>query len=239
MSLNFQPNYCSDQMAVLKNLSFLTEERFQRGYNRACVAGGFDWGIHWRFHTCLWAAQNGLSLDGDFVECGVAKGFYSSGIMKALNWNETGRKFFLFDTFEGVLEELCTEEEKIQMLKDWGGVDAHNQKLAMYYADSYESVRENFSEWEKAILVKGPVPHTLEDIDIEKVAYLHIDMNCVVPEMEAIEFFWPKLSEGACVVLDDYAFYGYDLQHRAWDDWALKNNRSILSIPTGQGLILK
>ena len=61
--LNFQPNYSGDQMAVLKNTTFLADPSFQRGYNRACRAGGGDWGIHWRFHTCLWAARNAMSLE--------------------------------------------------------------------------------------------------------------------------------------------------------------------------------
>lgn len=237
--LNFQPNYSGDQMAVLKNTTFLADPSFQRGYNRACRAGGGDWGIHWRFHTCLWAAKNAMSLEGDFVECGVGKGFNSSGIMEALNWNSLDRQFYLFDTFSGVVEELCTEAEKAQMLNEWGGVDAHNRGLATYYAESFESVQRNFSEWKNVNFVRGAIPATLRDVSIDKVAYLHIDMNCVMPEMEAIEFFWPRLSTGACVVLDDYAYFGYHLQLAAWNDWGARNGSPILTLPTGQGLIVK
>ena len=237
--VDFNANYTSDQMAVLKNLSFLDDAIFQRGYQRACEAGGGDWGIHWRFHTCLWAARNALRLDGDFVECGVGKGFNSSGIMAALNWSAVGRNFFLFDTFTGVVEELCTEDEKVQMLNEWGGVEAHNRGLSLYYAESFESVKRNFAEWTNVNLVQGAIPQTLNSVAIERVAYLHIDMNCVVPEIEAIEFFWPRLSTGACVVLDDYAYFGYHLQNAAWNDWARKNDLAILTLPTGQGLFIK
>lgn len=238
-TLNFTPNYYSDQMAVLKNTSFLDNPIFRRGYERACKAGGGDWGIHWRFHTCLWAASNALRLEGDFVECGVGKGFNSSGIMEALNWNDLNREFYLFDTFTGVVEDLCTEAEKDQMSREWGGVEAHNKGLSLYYADSFENVRRNFSEWSRVNFVQGAIPQTLESVNISKIAYLHIDMNCVVPEIEAIEFFWPKLSTGACVVLDDYAYSGYHLQNKAWNEWGDQNSVPILTLPTGQGLFIK
>ncbi len=39
------------------------------------------------------------------------------------------------------------------------------------------------------VIVKGSVPKTLPQVDIRKVAYLHIDMNCVLPEVEALKFF--------------------------------------------------
>lgn len=238
-TINFQPNYYSDQMAVLKNTSFLADDDFRRGYERACKSGGGDWGIHWRFHTCLWAAKNALTIEGDFVECGVGKGFNSSGVMAALNWNRLDRRFYLFDTFEGVVEELCTDAEKLQMEREWGGVEAHNRGLSLYYAESFESVKRNFSEWQNVTFVRGAIPATLNDVEISKVAYLHIDMNCVMPEMEAIDFFWPKLSRGATVVLDDYAYFGYHLQNSAWNEWGLRNGTPILTLPTGQGLFVK
>lgn len=236
---DFEVTYFYDGIAVNKNVAFLEDEEFRRAYLRGVAAVGQDWGIHWRAHTILWAAKNALALDGDFVECGVGRGFMSSMIMNALDWNSTGRNFYLFDTFSGVLGELCTEAEKAQMDAAWGGVEAHNQAHAPYYAQGYESVAANFSEWRNATLIKGSVPDTLGDVAINKVAYLHIDMNCVEPEIAAIRHFWPKLTMGACVVLDDYAFPGYELQYSAWNDWSREQGAPILTLPTGQGLILK
>jgi hypothetical protein len=236
---NFQVNYFSDQMAVMKNTGFLEDNQFKLAYSRGCKAASADWGIHWRLHTALWAAQNGLRLEGDFVECGVGRGFTSSAIMEAFDWDRTGRKFYLFDTFTGVVEGLCTDAEKNRMEAVFGGVEARNQAHAMYYAENYDKVVANFAEWRNAILVKGMVPDTLTDVETERIAYLHIDMNCVAPEIAAIEFYWPKLTAGACVVLDDYAFDGYDLQYDAWNEWARSNGVAILTLPTGQGLIIK
>ena len=44
---------------------------------------------------------------------------------------------------------------------------------------------------------------------------------------------------GALVLLDDYAYYGYFSQKLAMDQFAQEKGINILSLPTGQGLVLK
>ncbi len=62
-------------------------------------------------------------------------------------------------------------------------------------------------------------------------------MNCVIPEIAAIEHFYPKLSIGAVILLDDYGWHF--LQKKAMDKWADKMGVTILSLPTGQGMVIK
>jgi hypothetical protein len=64
-------------------------------------------------------------------------------------------------------------------------------------------------------------------------------MNIAYPERKAIEHFWPKLSTGALVVLDDYAWRGYEEQMQSMDEFARSVGVQILTLPTGQGLIVK
>jgi hypothetical protein len=236
---SFKYNYLEDGMAVHKNISFLESSVFNCGYARAVKSSGFDFGIRWRFHTCLWAAQNALNLEGDFVECGVGKGFNSSGIMEALDWDQHGRNFYLFDTFTGLEENTLSQDEKEMLTSRYGGIDAHNKTFLPYYAESYELVKENFSQWKNVTFVPGVIPDTLQEVSINAIAYLHIDLNCVMPEIESIKFFWDKLLPGAVVVLDDYAYIGYELQNAAWNEWSQLNQVPILSLPTGQGLFVK
>src|SRR5256886_194527 len=73
----------------------------------------------------------------------------------------------------------------------------------------------------------------------EKIAYLHLDMNCSAPEIAAIQFFWEPLVPGAFVLLDDYAYYGYLSQKIVMDQFAQEKGIKILSLPTGQGLLVK
>ena len=75
--------------------------------------------------------------------------------------------------------------------------------------------------------------------EIRNVAYLSIDMNCVLPEIAAAEYFWPKMSHGAIIVLDDYGHTGFDKQRLAFDKFAKEKRVPILFSPTGQGIIIK
>ena len=65
-------------------------------------------------------------------------------------------------------------------------------------------------------------------------------MNNAAAEISAIEYLWGKLVRGGIVVLDDYA-YGPEFmnQKTAWDQFASRNGFEILTLPTGQGLIVK
>lgn len=75
------------------------------------------------------------------------------------------------------------------------------------------------------------------------IAYLSIDMNCAYPEVKAMEFFWDKLVPGGTVIFDDYGFSanqsGFIEQKKALDSFADSRSVSILTLPTGQGVMIK
>ena len=64
-------------------------------------------------------------------------------------------------------------------------------------------------------------------------------MNNVTPEKAAAEHFWPLMIKGGVMLLDDYAFVGYQLTKTGMDDFAKSAGVEILSLPTGQGLLIK
>jgi len=71
------------------------------------------------------------------------------------------------------------------------------------------------------------------------VSFLHIDLNSALPEIASGEYFWEKLTKSSAILLDDYAYPGFETQKTAWDSFAREKGVKILTIPTGQGLILK
>ncbi|MEP6926845.1 MAG: TylF/MycF/NovP-related O-methyltransferase, partial [Ginsengibacter sp.] len=83
------------------------------------------------------------------------------------------------------------------------------------------------------------VPDTLVQVTSNKIAFLSIDMNCIAPEIAALNYFWDKLSKGGIIILEDYAYVTCDLQYEAHNNWAKKVGIQILTLPTGQGLIFK
>jgi hypothetical protein len=100
-------------------------------------------------------------------------------------------------------------------------------------------VRDNYREWPNVEIVQGVVPEVLPALGIDRVAFLHLDMNCAFPEAAALRHFWPLLSPGAMVLLDDYSYFGNHALKRAIDSVAQSLGIEVLSLPTGQGLILR
>jgi hypothetical protein len=228
--------YVQDGLSTVHTAQFQSDPEFRAAYNRGVQAGrGVDPQFEWRVHTALWAAQTALRVPGDFVECGVNAGFMSSAIMQRLKWNMVARRFYLIDTFAGPVLSQFSQDE---VLKKRLAI-AEDAIQAGAYVTDFERIRANFAEWPNALPVQGAVPDILPALGIEAVAFLHIDMNCALPERAALEFFWDRLSPGAVVLLDDYGYRGHECQREAIDEAARAKNARVLSLPTGQGLIIK
>jgi hypothetical protein len=228
--------YLEDGLFTIHNDHFRRSPAFREAYNRGLQASnGVDPGFEWRVHVALWAAATSLRVPGDFVECGVNAGFISSAIMRHLRWNTLDRKFYLIDTFSGpVLDQYSPEEIEQGRLRL-----AQDALAAGSYVTDLARVRANYSEWPNAVVLQGAIPEVLPGLDTGAVAFLHIDMNCAYPERAALEFFWTRLSHGAIALLDDYAYFGHDQQASAIDSTARALGVDILSLPTGQGVIIK
>jgi len=234
--INTRRHYDADGLFTVHSDHFRHDPRYQAAYQRGLEANdGVDPHFEWRAHVALWVASCALGAAGDFVECGVNKGFMSSAIMNALNWGDVARRFYLFDTFAGpVTSQFSSAEIHRGRLKV-----AEDAIAAGAYETNVDRVRANFAEWPNAVVVQGTVPDILAAADIASVAFLHLDMNCAYPESSALKYFWKRLSPGAFVLLDDYAYFGSEGQTQAIDSLALSLGLKVLSLPTGQGLIMK
>jgi hypothetical protein len=217
-----------DGLLSRHNRDFLEDPDFVRAYKRGVEASG-DLRWRWRVHIGLWAASTAARLPGDFVECGVNRGFLSTAIMEYLDWSRVGKQFWLLDTFAGIdLSQLQGDEL----------VAARKRNARLDLADA-GSVRAWFAQWPNVNVVEGPVPTTLPLVHADEIAYLHLDINSSAPEVAALEYFWDRLVSGAVVLLDDYAYRGYEAQKRAIDAVARRRDVPIASLPTGQGLLIR
>jgi SAM-dependent methyltransferase len=227
--------YDQDGLRSHHNHEFMHDPGFQQAYARGIQAVGIDYNWHWRVHVGLWAASMALKVPGDFAEFGVNRGFMSSAIMRYLDWNKTRRRFYLLDTFSGIDERYLNDDDRAI-----GVVDRNRRDIETgFYTFDIDAVRDNFSEWPQARVIAGVVPETLPQIDSHCIAFAHIDMNCAPPEVAAAEFVWPRMPPGGIILLDDYAYAGYRSQKLAMDTFARGKCISILSLPTGQGLMIR
>jgi hypothetical protein len=226
--------YDQDGLRSVHNHSFMNDPSFRKAYERGVQAAG-EYGWHWRVHIGLWAAKSASTLRGDFVECGVNRGFLASAIMEYLNWDSLGKQFYLLDTFNGVDERYLSAEDR-----KFGATDKNRHNLESgFYVQDVRSVCENFSQWKNVKIIQGAVPETLAHVTTSEIAFLHLDMNCAFPEVAALEGLWDRLAQGAFTLLDDYAYAGYGVQKAAMDKVARAKGLTIASLPTGQGLLMK
>ncbi|MBM3652504.1 MAG: class I SAM-dependent methyltransferase [Alphaproteobacteria bacterium] len=223
--------YRQDGLWTIHNADFMTEPKFASAYARA-VQAEKDHNIQWRIHILTWAATNAMKIPGDFVECGVNRGAASSAIMTYVGWNANrgARTYYLMDTFQGLVPELVNDEERAI-----GRLDMFEDA----YPECYEQTKKNFDEFDENVMIRGPIPDTLPQNKTQHIAFMHIDMNCAAPETAAMRYFWPKVQRGGIVVLDDYAYHGYQPQKDAMDALGREIGFMVASLPTGQGLIVK
>jgi hypothetical protein len=218
-----------------KTADFLDDPRFQRAHARGWNSGHrkirhID-DNRWIVHVALWAASQAARVEGDFVECGVDTGMLSLAICEWLDFNRQDRDFWLFDTFNGIPEQQMTPAER-DGIGGW-----HNRES---YEECFDLARSNFSPFPRCRLVRGTVPDTLMAFpEHRRVAYLSIDMNIVLPEIAAIEFFWDRIVPGGIVLLDDYGWSTHTAQKAAFDAFAARAGVQILSVPTGQGIMIR
>lgn len=221
--------YDTDGLTTSNNCDFIKDPRFIKAYQTAADTkpwGGFT--LQWRVYIVCWFADHVKHLEGDFVECGVNTGAYSRAIIDYINFPSLQKKFYLLDTYEGLVPQQISEKEKKV------GIDEY----LMVYKDVYQQVRDTFAPFNVEI-VKGMVPDTLPQCTAEKICYLSIDMNVVAPEIAAANYFWDKVVKGGVIILDDYGFPQHIHQKHAFDEFARQKGTSILSLPTGQGIIIK
>lgn len=221
----------SDGLITAHNCDFINDPQFHAAYAAGERTGSWKGAnVAWRAHVACWAAAQAMHHDGDFVECGVYRGGLARTVCEYVQFRQTKRTFFLLDTFRGlVAEQITSKEAKLGITPTRDG----------YYEECYDDVVETFRDFPNVKVIRGAVPGTLSQVTAQRVAYLSIDMNCVEPEIAAAAFFWDKLVSGALIVLDDYGWTEHIHQKRAFDEFAKQRGVQVLSMPTGQGLILK
>ncbi len=230
-----QVTYSNDLLYTFHNADFLKEPLFAESYQLGKNTDGGtllkNYDIQWRIHVLCWAAQHAMHLEGDFADCGVHTGIFARAIVNYVNFQNSNKKYYLLDTFSGLDAKYSTEKEleRNQLM----GYDQEDTNLL------YKQVMNTFKDFNVKV-IKGPVPETLLEVDTDKISYLSVDMNCIAPEIAALEFFWDKMVSGGIIVLDDYGYANStNDQKKAHDAFAASRKVQILTLPTCQGLIIK
>ena len=222
----FSRVYANDNLITFnRNLTFLNNDpKFLDAFTRHAQSTQ-EKSLAWRLHTLCWAAKHCLKVPGDFVECGVYRGFSFSVLTDYLDFENVKKDLYLYDTYEGIPEAYNSE----------------NRSNAVYQKDNdiLGHVTRTFAKYKNVKIVKGIVPDSFEQTCPEKISFLHIDMNSSKSEIAALEKLFDRVSVGGIILFDDFGWLGYDKQTTAEIEFMAQRNHNLLELPTGQGLMIK
>lgn len=194
--------------------------------NIAKVVSELMWRHYIVFWTASFAAKAGHDEKLNIVECGVADGLTSYFAMNALiSQNKSSFHCFLYDSWEGMREELLTTEEE--------------SNKGRYSYLSVGNTKNNLEEFKDNLTFnKGFIPESLSaSTNPEKIVWLHIDLNSSAPTTAALEFFYDRIQRNGVILFDDYA--GYVDTKKAVDAFFRNKSGILLPLPTGQAIYFK
>jgi hypothetical protein len=202
-----------------RNLSFLDMPKFMEAIEKDCPTPT-ERSVIWRIYVLMWAAENGLRREGDFVECGCGRGANDRVIVDCLDFGRQTKQLYLYDMFDH-------------------GEDTAHVKQSFHGPQLFEQVTQRFADLSNVHVIQGRVPDILEKRSPEKIAYLHIDLNDADAEIGALELLFDRVVPGAMIILDDYGWHAYRAQKLVEDTWLAARGYRVLELPTGQGMVLK
>ena len=146
----------------------------------------------------LWRLVNDINrhgVKGDVVECGSYKGGASAVLRAGMG---PGRKLWIYDSFQGLPE---TREQDGDEAKKWVGECVASVDDVLEILAATGAAREEF------VIREGWFQDTFKRKLPEQVALLHCDADWYESVTLVLETFYPLMSDGACIILDDFGHW--------------------------------
>lgn len=226
----YEINYGRDNLWVDRiSLKWMHDEKFRLAYDNACEDYTAIYGApqyEWRIHVLIGLAFacSKLFPQSCFVDLGVHEANYAMSIYNYFNGLPV-LHHYLYDSFEGLLPSSNSFELKT---------------VGSSYSDPaiYERVLAKFADKNQYSIIKGWLPESLEHhCPRYPISLLNVDLNSAYPEIESIKYLWNTVIHGGYVLLDDYG--RNPLQRDAIDLFCVEYDQFPITLPTGQGLIIK
>jgi O-methyltransferase len=127
-------------------------------------------------------------IEGHMAVVGCCRG----GVAYLLAAEHPDKCIYCFDTFAG-LPPWTAEDNP-----DW--TEEHRKH---YIADEADC-RNYLKDFDNISIHKGLFPATFTADMVQPYAFVHLDVDNYVPTRDALEVYWPLLSKGGIILIDDY-----------------------------------
>lgn len=169
------------------------------------------------------------NVEGEIIECGVFKGasLVRFAMFRKLFQGNLEKKIIGFDSFA---EFPQTNFEADKKLRDHIVKEAGEQSIS---TDQLIEVLKNKKCEESVELIAGDItitiPEYVKNKPELKISLLNLDTDIYEPSVTILENFYPKLSKGGILILDDYNVFPGET--KAVDDYFNGMNIEIKSFP--------
>jgi O-methyltransferase len=160
-------------------------------------------------------------LPGDTAEAGVYVGASSWFVCEY--FRASGKSHYAFDSFAGLSAPGAAD-----------GAYWQHGDLA-----SVEEIARARLEPFDAVICKGWIPDSFQDVQVSQLCFAHIDVDLYEPTLESIKFFYPRVVSGGIILCDDYGFATCPGARRAIDEYMADRPEPVVHVPTGQAVIIK
>jgi hypothetical protein len=172
-----------------------------------------------------------IKVPGDIVECGVFKGVSFVFWLKCLKIfaPNSSKKVIGFDMFSKFPKTSLNKFEKINASNyvkssNFKGLNVNNLNYL-----SKKIVKENKFELIKGDITKTAKKYVKKNYGF-KISLLHLDLDTYVGTKSALENFFPFVSKGGIIVLDEYGSRGWG-ETNAVDKFFKNKKLKIETIP--------
>lgn len=174
-----------------------------------------------------------LDVEGPIVECGAFKG--SSTAQLSIIAEKTGRRLYVYDSFEGLPEPILPGENVLSI---------HNSHLTYTfkkgeYAGSLEDVKANVSRYgciDVCEFIPGLFNTTLPKLNINPAAIV-IDVDLISSARDCFKYLWPKLKKNGLFFTHEASLDSYisGIMDKDWWQEELRQNPPLV-LGAGSGL---
>jgi predicted O-methyltransferase YrrM len=146
------------------------------------------------------AARETAHLPGDMAEVGV----YQGGSALAIATAAPGRTLHLFDT--------------------WGGLPSDDVDLGYHKKGEFSCSLDDVKAYLSGQSVEfhpGFFPDTTRGLGDKAYSLVHLDGDLYTTTRDSLAYFWPRMTEGGIIVLDDYDWPNTPGVRRAVEEYGL------------------
>ena len=167
------------------------------------------------------------NITGDVVELGCYRGMTSVEIQRVIAGWHSAKRLWLYESFAGLPSKVTQDNSPAGMQFKAGELPASKKEVIRFFKQAGLPLP----------LIKKAWFYDLTPSDLpDRVSFAFLDGDFYESIMDSLKLVWPKLSEGAIVVVDDYQNEALPGAAKAVDEW-LRTHKAGIKVEASLAII--